>query len=405
MHPHLAEVMPEARLEECARGRVEWLARRAQDFVHDGGHLCLFENAVSLALERHFLLCTLRALPARCVCPTGTLVLQQAALDLGETSRVRTRNLLLRCGEARHRVLLGEFHFHVGECAGRAFRFCDLHVLEVGGRSPLAGLRLLGRFTHRRLVRKTSTFPQVKSAVERLKVVATAPSAADTLHRTGAISLLEVPFRLEEFLFSEKRAGSPTAFAQNDIGLHHPLLIELDVHVVTRLLLPRRADVAEVFPFDVFAGTHLDFDQTLLGNILGRLLKSNNTPARRRRRGLLGRFKRGLHVPVRRLIALYHSGAGHLRGDCSTCGHSYGRGRWLNIPHKTGYRPAGRDHAGRRIWRQRRRGLNVWRESSDSGLGGNWDGWLRRSHLSFDRSDSTSRSAYHLAGYLLLLEH
>jgi hypothetical protein len=38
MHPHLAEVVTEARLEECPRGCIERLAGRAKNLVHNGWH-------------------------------------------------------------------------------------------------------------------------------------------------------------------------------------------------------------------------------------------------------------------------------------------------------------------------------------------------------------------------------
>src|ERR1700754_3334598 len=38
MNADLAEIMAEARLKECARGRVERLAWRMQNFVHDWGN-------------------------------------------------------------------------------------------------------------------------------------------------------------------------------------------------------------------------------------------------------------------------------------------------------------------------------------------------------------------------------
>jgi hypothetical protein len=38
VNAHLAEVVPEARFHESTGGRVERLARRAQDFVHDWRH-------------------------------------------------------------------------------------------------------------------------------------------------------------------------------------------------------------------------------------------------------------------------------------------------------------------------------------------------------------------------------
>src|SRR5262245_5760427 len=107
----------------------------------------------------------------------------------------------------RYEFLLGEFDFHVRKRAGRAFRFCDPYVLEAGGRSPLTGLRLLGRFDHRRLVRKSSAFPQLEAVIERLEIVAAAPSTVGSLHRTGTVRLLEMPLRFQELLFPEKCTG------------------------------------------------------------------------------------------------------------------------------------------------------------------------------------------------------
>src|SRR5260370_37677530 len=44
--------------------------------------------------------------------------LQHSATNWRERCRVLTRNLLLRCGKVRHRVLLSEFHFHICEGPG-----------------------------------------------------------------------------------------------------------------------------------------------------------------------------------------------------------------------------------------------------------------------------------------------
>jgi hypothetical protein len=38
MYPHMAKVMPKARLEESARRRIQWLAGRAQDFMNNRRH-------------------------------------------------------------------------------------------------------------------------------------------------------------------------------------------------------------------------------------------------------------------------------------------------------------------------------------------------------------------------------
>jgi hypothetical protein len=35
MHPHVAEILPEARLHEGTRGGVQRVTRRAQHFTHD----------------------------------------------------------------------------------------------------------------------------------------------------------------------------------------------------------------------------------------------------------------------------------------------------------------------------------------------------------------------------------
>jgi hypothetical protein len=78
MHAHMTEIVTEARLEEGAGGRIEWLAGGAKDIVDDLWNFGSFEIIARPALEQPFLLRTLRALAAARVCSAGALTLQEA---------------------------------------------------------------------------------------------------------------------------------------------------------------------------------------------------------------------------------------------------------------------------------------------------------------------------------------
>jgi hypothetical protein len=65
VHPHTVEIVPKTWLHESARRRVERLAGRTQNVMHDGGH----EDGLGVidrsALQCHFLLLAFRAVTAR----------------------------------------------------------------------------------------------------------------------------------------------------------------------------------------------------------------------------------------------------------------------------------------------------------------------------------------------------
>src|SRR5829696_3800633 len=75
MHPHIAEILAKSRIEEGAGGRVDQLARRAQDFADTAG--CLGRSLPTwldgLGLYPFASLFLLRALRARSPAGAGTL--------------------------------------------------------------------------------------------------------------------------------------------------------------------------------------------------------------------------------------------------------------------------------------------------------------------------------------------
>src|SRR5262245_42430056 len=66
MHAHLAKIVSEARLHECARGGIERLAGGAEDVGANGRHFVWFRAAGAALQHALGLLPAFRALTARC---------------------------------------------------------------------------------------------------------------------------------------------------------------------------------------------------------------------------------------------------------------------------------------------------------------------------------------------------